>query len=79
MSRHDIVVVGYDDEQQLAHVIDNDREEVQLAPTTHWPGRGPRRASRSRPATPTSTSSGRERCPTSFPLVVRPSPRPPPP
>jgi len=32
MSRHDIVVIGYDDEQQLAHVVDNDRDEVQLVP-----------------------------------------------
>lgn len=32
MSRHDIVVVGYDDEQQLAFVVDNDREEVQEVP-----------------------------------------------
>lgn len=32
MSRHDIVVIGYDDELQLAHVIDNDRDEVQLVP-----------------------------------------------
>jgi len=32
MSRHDIVVIGYDDEQQLAHVVDNDREAVQLVP-----------------------------------------------
>ncbi|EON24231.1 hypothetical protein CF8_1786 [Nocardioides sp. CF8] len=32
MSRHDIVVIGYDDVQQLAHVVDNDRDEVQLVP-----------------------------------------------
>lgn len=32
MSRHDIVIIGYDDEQQLAHVVDNDRAEVQLVP-----------------------------------------------
>ncbi len=32
MSRHDIVVIGYDDEQQVAHVVDNDRDEVQLVP-----------------------------------------------
>ncbi|NYI11581.1 hypothetical protein BKA05_003096 [Nocardioides marinus] len=30
MSRHDIVVIGYDDEQELVHVVDNDRDEVQL-------------------------------------------------
>ncbi len=32
MSRHDIVVIGYDDEKQVAHVVDNDRDEVQLVP-----------------------------------------------
>lgn len=32
MSRHDIVVIGYDENQQLAHVVDNDRDEVQLVP-----------------------------------------------
>ncbi|MBS2993627.1 BtrH N-terminal domain-containing protein [Rhodococcus sp. D-46] len=32
MSRHDIVVIGYDDEHQIAHVVDNDREDVQMVP-----------------------------------------------
>lgn len=32
MSRHDIVIVGYDDEQRLAYVVDNDREHVQTVP-----------------------------------------------
>ncbi len=32
MSRHDIVIVGYDDEQQVAYVIDNDRDTTQLVP-----------------------------------------------
>jgi hypothetical protein len=32
MSRHDIVIIGYDDEQQIAHVVDNDRADVQLVP-----------------------------------------------
>ncbi|PWN04277.1 PRTRC system protein E [Nocardioides silvaticus] len=32
MSRHDIVVLGYDDEAQVALVVDNDREEVQEVP-----------------------------------------------
>ena len=30
--RHDIVVIGYDDERQVAHVVDNDRDAVQLVP-----------------------------------------------
>lgn len=29
MSRHDIVIIGYDDDTQLAHVVDNDRDNVQ--------------------------------------------------
>lgn len=32
MSRHDIVVIGFDDEQEVAHVVDNDRDEVQVVP-----------------------------------------------
>ena len=32
MSRHDIVVIGYDDETQTAFVVDNDRAEVQEVP-----------------------------------------------
>eukprot|EP01032_Pedospumella_encystans_P028942 gene28942-32685_t len=28
MSRHDIVVIGYDDVQQLAHIVDNGRDDV---------------------------------------------------
>ncbi len=32
MSRHDIVVVGYDDDEQIAFVVDNDRAEVQKVP-----------------------------------------------
>nr|WP_276508541.1 BtrH N-terminal domain-containing protein [Modestobacter muralis] len=32
MSRHDVVVVGYDDERQIAYVVDNDREDVQEVP-----------------------------------------------
>lgn len=32
MSRHDIVVIGYDDERQLAYVVDNDRAEAQEVP-----------------------------------------------
>ncbi|HKY57902.1 MAG TPA: BtrH N-terminal domain-containing protein [Aeromicrobium sp.] len=32
MSRHDIVVIGYDDAKQVAHVVDNDRAEVQDVP-----------------------------------------------
>lgn len=32
MSRHDIVIIGYDDNDQVAHVVDNDRAEVQLVP-----------------------------------------------
>jgi hypothetical protein len=32
MSRHDIVVIGYDEERQVAHVVDNDRDDVQLVP-----------------------------------------------
>lgn len=32
MSRHDIVIVGYDDEAGVAFVVDNDREEVQHVP-----------------------------------------------
>ncbi|MGB5149185.1 MAG: BtrH N-terminal domain-containing protein [Mycobacterium sp.] len=30
MSRHDIVIVGYDDEQRVAYVVDNDRDTTQL-------------------------------------------------
>ncbi|MGN6609932.1 MAG: BtrH N-terminal domain-containing protein [Jatrophihabitans sp.] len=30
MSRHDIVLIGYDDEQQVVHVVDNDRADTQL-------------------------------------------------
>jgi len=29
MSRHDIVITGYDDEQRVAYVVDNDRETTQ--------------------------------------------------
>jgi hypothetical protein len=32
MSRHDIVVIGYDDEREIAYVVDNDREDVQEVP-----------------------------------------------
>lgn len=32
MSRHDIVIIGYDDVQRIAYVVDNDREEVQEVP-----------------------------------------------
>ena len=32
MSRHDIVVIGYDDDEQVAYVVDNDREDVQPVP-----------------------------------------------
>lgn len=32
MSRHDIVVIGYDDAQGVAFVVDNDRAEVQEVP-----------------------------------------------
>ncbi|UMB70032.1 BtrH N-terminal domain-containing protein [Mycobacterium paraterrae] len=32
MSRHDIVITGYDDAQQMASVVDNDREATQLVP-----------------------------------------------
>ncbi|NKQ58755.1 BtrH N-terminal domain-containing protein [Amycolatopsis sp. K13G38] len=32
MSRHDIVLIGYDDDRQLVHVVDNDRVDTQLVP-----------------------------------------------
>lgn len=32
MSRHDIVVIGYDDAGEVAYVVDNDRAEVQGVP-----------------------------------------------
>lgn len=32
MSRHDIVVIGYDEAKQIAFVVDNDRAEVQEVP-----------------------------------------------
>ncbi|MDX1881105.1 BtrH N-terminal domain-containing protein [Mycolicibacterium sp. 141076] len=32
MSRHDVVVVGYDDAQEVAYVVDNDRDTVQAVP-----------------------------------------------
>ncbi len=32
MSRHDIVVIGYNDETQVALVVDNDREDIQQVP-----------------------------------------------
>lgn len=32
MSRHDIVIIGYDDWAQLAYVVDNDRDGVQEVP-----------------------------------------------
>ncbi|MDY6871008.1 MAG: BtrH N-terminal domain-containing protein [Actinomycetota bacterium] len=32
MSRHDIVITGYDDEAQVAFVVDNDRETTQTVP-----------------------------------------------
>lgn len=32
MSRHDVVVIGYDDDEQVAYVVDNDREDVQSVP-----------------------------------------------
>ncbi|MEY8014719.1 BtrH N-terminal domain-containing protein [Mycobacterium sp. HUMS_12744610] len=32
MSRHDVVIVGYDDDHQLAYVVDNDRDTIQSVP-----------------------------------------------
>ncbi len=32
MSRHDIVIIGYDNDRRIAFVVDNDREEVQEVP-----------------------------------------------
>lgn len=32
MTRHDIVLIGYDDGLQVAYVVDNDREDVQSVP-----------------------------------------------
>lgn len=32
MSRHDIVITGYDDDRQLAYVVDNDRDTTQTVP-----------------------------------------------
>ncbi|MCE5290478.1 MAG: BtrH N-terminal domain-containing protein [Nocardiaceae bacterium] len=32
MSRHDVVIVGYDDVREVAYVVDNDRDEVQAVP-----------------------------------------------
>lgn len=32
MSRHDIVIIGYDDEQRVAYIVDNDRDTTQLVP-----------------------------------------------
>lgn len=32
MSRHDIVITGYDDDRQLAYVVDNDRDAIQTVP-----------------------------------------------
>lgn len=32
MSRHDIVLIGYDDDERVAFVVDNDRAEVQRVP-----------------------------------------------
>lgn len=32
MSRHDIVIIGYDDQTRTAFVVDNDREDVQHVP-----------------------------------------------
>jgi hypothetical protein len=32
MSRHDIVIIGYDDDHQLAFVVDNDRDTIQTVP-----------------------------------------------
>ncbi|MBY0291537.1 MAG: BtrH N-terminal domain-containing protein [Mycobacteriaceae bacterium] len=32
MSRHDIVIAGYDDDQQIAYVVDNDRDTTQAVP-----------------------------------------------
>jgi hypothetical protein len=32
MSRHDIVVIGYDDDERVAYVVDNDRADVQQVP-----------------------------------------------
>lgn len=32
MSRHDIVITGYDDDHQLAYVVDNDRDTTQTVP-----------------------------------------------
>lgn len=32
MSRHDIVIVGYDDKARVAYVVDNDRDEIQTVP-----------------------------------------------
>ena len=33
MSRHDIVIIGYDDELDVVYVVDNDREHVQAVPS----------------------------------------------
>lgn len=32
MSRHDIVLIGYDDQERVAFVVDNDRAEIQRVP-----------------------------------------------
>jgi hypothetical protein len=32
MSRHDIVITGYDDDRQIAYVVDNDRDTTQTVP-----------------------------------------------
>ena len=52
MSRHDIVVIGYDDERHLAHVVDNDRDDVQLVP---YEALARARASRGFPVPPRHT------------------------
>lgn len=46
MGRHDIVVIGYDDDTETAFVVDNDRAEVQEVP---YDALGRARASRSFP------------------------------
>jgi hypothetical protein len=32
MSRHDVVLIGYDDEAEIAYIVDNDRDAVQEVP-----------------------------------------------
>lgn len=67
MSRHDIVIIGYDDDRGIAFVVDNDREQVQEVP---YAALAEARSSTGFP-TPTRHATFAVRWPSSLPPLAR--------